>query len=164
MARRAKRTQKYEITKTEQKYLLRGVLVIFVWFAFLKELIVPILSTMYIPLASLVYDMGLLYGIYIITKPLGGKTAMTLPIIGYVFWVGIDLLTPPFLVSETGVLSKSVELWYVSKDASVYTLLSGLGIPAESLYTYTYVVVPIILICLIPVWITNKKGILKNIK
>jgi hypothetical protein len=152
------------ITDKETKYIAYGLLIFLLWFSVIKEAIAPMLQNMPIPIATFIYNFGVLAGLYFITKPLNGNTAFKLSIAGYSIFVGIDLLQAPFLVTKAGEYITTADFWFVSTDVAVAEMFRMFGVAAQNLYFYTYVVGAVLLILVIPALMANEKRILKMVR
>ncbi len=149
----------YEITKGERKYFFYGIAMIFLWFVYVKDAIAPYLSGMYIPLAALIYDFGLLAGLYLVSKPIKKSGGFKLGLVGYSMMAGMDVVEAPFLVTKAGTYSQAVEYWFVSKDVAVAEIGKTIGVSQPDLWFFTYIIGASVLIMLIPAIVASEKQI-----
>ena len=114
---------------------------------------------MYIPFATIIYNFGLLYGLHMITKTLDKKKAFSLSVVGLSFFVGMDIMSAPYVVAQDGSYITSVDFWFVASDVAVAEVWKTLKVPSEYIHTMTYVLGTAILMLLIPAYLTTAKGL-----
>ena len=155
---------KIKIEGKELKFAFVGIAIILVWTLFIRNLITPTLSQMPPILAMLLYNLGLLLGIAIISSTLdSGKIKIGISAVAFLILLGVNILNGPFLVSAAGAINTNVDAWYVTTDVGFANLWSYI-VPSTSIYNMTYVVTPILLILIIPIIISDPRKIYKAIQ
>lgn len=150
----------------EIKYAIGGVALIMLWFLFVRPALAPFLQTIPPIFAMLIFQAGLLAGLLLLSTLLNGHAFhIKFSIITFIILLGINILTPPYLVSIDGTIHKDIDYWYVSTDAAFGSLYSGVSfVPASWIWYLVYILTPILLMVVIPVIITNPQVIKKTIQ
>lgn len=140
------------------------MLTFLLWFGVIKDAIAPMLADTWIPLAAFIYSIGVLAGLYFVTKPLNGNSAFRISLAGYSVIMGISVLQAPYLVTKAGVYNTSADYWFVAPDVAIAEIWKAFGVSAQSLYFFTYVIGAVLLILVIPALVANEKKILKMVR
>jgi hypothetical protein len=162
---------KFRIERKEILYALLGVLFIIGWVVFLQPIIAPYLQAIPPILAMLIYQSGFFVGALFVANILDSKKVQfKASIILFIVLLGLDLIYPPFLLSQGGVINMSVDQWYVASDAGIASLYQMfvpqilIHIPFTDtaialVWLLTYILTPILLILVIPIIIGDPKTI-----
>ena len=150
------------IENRELKYAAFGVAIILVWFLYIKDLIAPFLSSQPPYIATLVYHAGIYMGVYLLSGLLVSNfNRIKFSAISISILMGLDIVDSPYILNSQGIFNTSIDYWYTTYDAAFGSLLSNL-FSGHNLWLMVYVVIPILLIFIIPIWISNPK-IIKNV-
>jgi hypothetical protein len=155
-----------KIEGKEIKYAIGGVSLIMIWFLFVRPAIAPFLQTLPPIFSMLIFQAGLLGGLLLLSTLLNGHAFhIKFSIITFIILLGVNILTPPYLVAQNGTIHTEVEYWYVSTDAAFGSLYTSIPfIPASWIWYLVYIFTPIILMVVIPVIITSPNVIRKTIQ
>lgn len=149
------------IENRELKYAGAGVAIILIWFLYVKDMIAPFLISQPPYIAAVIYHIGIYLGIYLLSSLLVTSfSRIKISLISISILAGLDIIDAPYIISDTGVFNTSVEYWYTTYDAMFGSLLANF-FSGHALWVAVYMVVPILLIAIIPIWITNPKAIKK---
>jgi len=151
-----------KIEKEEIKFAFIGIAIIMFWFLVARPWIAPYLQALPPIIAMLIFNMGLLVGLLFMSSMMNGhKFSMKFSIMTFIILIGINILTPPYLVEANGLVHTEVDYWYVAADASIGTFWASF-LPQAWVWTFTYIISPILLIVLIPIIISDPKTIKKT--
>lgn len=156
----------FVIEKKEVFFAILGATIILLWFLWLKDFVAPYLIILPPILAMSIYYSGLFIGLILLSSVLNlkgkkKKRGMKFPILisSISFIIGLDVVSPPFLVTKAGELIKSIDYWFVKPDVVFGHTLVGLGVHGLILWILVYLVIPIILMFIIPIILLNPKKI-----
>lgn len=153
-----------KIEQKEIKYAIVGVLFIMAWFLFVRPGIAPWLQTIPPIFAMLIFNIGLLGGLLFLSSFLNGhQFHIQFSTITFIMLLGINILTPPYLVAQDGTIHKDIDYWYVSTDASVATVYAGF-LPASFVWPMTYIFTPILFMIIIPIIISSPNAIRRTLQ
>lgn len=145
------------------KYGIIGIFLIVFWFVLFKDLISESVSTLNPILAYLIYNALLFLGIIFVAQTIENyKTKIS--IISIIIFLAFDIITAPYFVTQQGTLATDADLWFASSDIFIAVLLEMIGITGKTLYYFTYVLTPIILLILIPIITGNFEQIKKVLR
>lgn len=151
-----------QLEKREIKYAIYGAAMILLWFLYVRPIIATSLQTVPPVIATILFQVGLLAGLLFLSTFLNGhQFHIRFSLITFMVVLGIGILTPPYLVTQTGSIHKEVDLWYLSADAA-FADMWGHYVPASMIWNFTYIVTPILLMIVIPVLLTDS-GTIKKI-
>jgi hypothetical protein len=155
-----------KIEGKEIKYAIAGVTLIMMWFLLVRPAIAPFLQTIPPIFAMIIFQAGLLGGLLMLSTLLNGHAFhIKFSIITFIILLGINILTPPYLVAQNGTIHTEVDYWYVSTDAAFGTLYASIPfVPITWVWYLVYIFTPIMLMVVIPVIITNPNVIKKTIQ
>lgn len=150
-----------KVEKKELYFSLLGILLIVSWFLFLKNIFASFLGNLLPFCAMLIYSIVLFLGLFLLCRSLNGNgQGLKIAIITLIVILAIDIIAAPYLVTPAGVLMNNVEYWFVSADVG-FASLYQLFLPLSFVWFVTYIITPIILLCLIPVIFLKPKQIAK---
>lgn len=152
------------IERKEIKYAVIGVIFILAWFLFIRPAIAPTLEKIHPLFAMFIFQIGLFGGLLMLSSFLNGhQFHIRFSTITFVMLMGINLLTPPYLVTQDGLIHQDIDYWYVSSDAAFGTLWASF-IPASVLWYFVYILTPILLMIVIPVLIADPTAIKRTLQ
>ena len=152
---------KFKFELKELLYTITGVVIILVWFLWLKDLIAPFLLSIPLFLAMIIYEFGLWIGLFFMSSILNStKFRLKIATIIFLVQMGVDIISAPYMISHAGIIDMHSEMWYVATDTGWGSLWSYI-IPMGWLWTFTYIITPILLMLVIPGIIANPKSIKK---
>jgi hypothetical protein len=150
-----------KIEKKEIIYALIGVASILMWFLWLRKIIAPTLETLPPFIAMVLYNFGLFIGLFLISGVLNGRNVRwRSALITFVIILGVDILYAPYLVTTSGELLNDFDYWYVSTDIGFGSLYSYF-LPLAWVWTFTYIITPVLLMVFFPIIILKPKQIAK---
>jgi hypothetical protein len=168
---------KFKIEKKEILYSLSGVILLLMWFLWIKNLISPYLEHIFPFFAMLIFDVGLMAGLFLMSFMLNStKIKLKVSFIVFLILMGTDIIAAPYMVSSNGVINTNPEMWFTSSDvgwASLYqTFIPNVSIPIDinflnihlifnTIWTMTYIITSILLMFVIPIIVGNPKIIKK---
>jgi hypothetical protein len=151
-----------KIERTEVEYATAGIFIILAWFLWLRNVIAPFLQSVHPFIAMLIYQIGLLAGLFLIANILVEKKGNILPLSlsAFLIFIAVDIVVAPYMVSMDGNINTAVDYWYVSSDAG-FAALYRLFLPKFLVWDSTYILTPIILGLVIPIIVSSPKQIKK---
>lgn len=150
-----------KLEKREIMFALIGTIIILVWFLQIRHIIAPYLQTLHPFIAMLIYNFGLFIGLYLLAAPLDGKSVQwKTAIIIFVVFLGVDLLYAPYLVNDNGTIEKGFDYWYVATDSGFGSLYAEF-LPANMIWTATYIFTTVVLVFILPVVILAPRQVAK---
>lgn len=152
----------FKLEKKELIYSFVGLGFLLLWFLVIRDLIAPLLLGIFPLFAMLIYSIGLGGGIYLLTGILNGKhkTRVKISIIFFMVTIGLQIISAPYLVSNSGVIATNIDYWNVSSDVA-FASLYNLFLPTSWVWFFTYVITPALLIFILPIVIGTSKQIRK---
>lgn len=154
---------KFKIEKKELIFAGVGIAIILLWFFFVKDFISPFLEAMPAWLAVIIYHSGIYIGIFFLSTLLvTTKYKIKFSLITISILAGMDLIDTPYVVSKMGVLNKSIDYYFTTYDAALYSIYSHF-LSGNLLWWAIYPISGIILIIVIPILISNPKNIWKTL-
>jgi len=150
-----------KIEKKELIYATVGVAFLLLWFLLIRNWIEPLLVNMFPFLAMLIYNFGLFVGILGLSSILdSNKSKWKLVTIAFSIILGIGIISAPYLVSYTGAINTTADMYNVGADVGFASLWS-LIVPQSWVWFMTYIVSATLLLLIIPVLIGTSKQIAK---
>ena len=150
-----------KIEKKELYFSLLGILLIVGWFLFLKNIFASFLSNLFPFYAMLISSIILFLGLFLLCRSLNGNgQGLKIAILTLIVILAVDIIATPYLVTTEGVLMNTVEYWFVSADVG-FASLYQLFLPLSFVWFVTYIITPIILLCLTPIIFLKPKQIAK---
>lgn len=149
-----------KITKNEVMYAVGGALLLGLWFTKGKELAAPFLSSLPPFIAFLIYNAFFFAGAYLLLGLLTGKkNHFKWSLVAVMLFIGIDLVSAPYLVTSAGI-NTNVDYWFVSADAAIASLFSPF-VFSGFLSLITYFVVPVLFLFVLPIVVLQPVAIKK---
>lgn len=145
------------ITKQEKKYILFTFLFALVWFIFVIPNFEERISGMNVYLQFLIFNLATLFFLQIFLKAfiLKKRVNMKFALGVTLLFLAIDILQPPFMVNTLGQLNANVILGASSSDYVVASIGQSIGMQGLILYTFTYILIPLILLFIAGMLIKN---------
>lgn len=139
-----------EITKNEMWYSLGGAALLLAWFLKGRYLVSPFLESIPPIFAFILYNSVFLVGMYFLVGLLTGKkNHWKWSFITVAVFIGIDIITAPYLVTASGI-NTGVDYWYVSSDAAIASLYNYFA-TGNMLVFLTYILTPLLLVFVLPI-------------
>jgi len=154
---------KFKLEKREILFAFIGGLIIIGWFLLIQNLIAPFLIGLPAFVATFIYHLGIYIGIFFLSSILVSsalRIKFSLSTISIL--IGLDIIDAPYIVNSLGLPNKTVDYWYTTYDAALQNIFSYFT-SGHIIWVLTYIVVPIFLICILPILISNPKAIKKAI-
>lgn len=142
-------------------FTISGMILLLVWFLWLKDIAAPFLMSIPPFIAMLLYSSVLFISLYLMTSVLDGKTfKLKLSATVWLFALGLDIIEAPYLVTKAGELLTSADYFFVSSDFGFGSLYHAF-LPLSWVWFATYIFTPIILMLIVPALILAPKQIAK---
>jgi len=150
-----------KVEKKEMLYASVGVAFLLLWFLLVRGWIEPLIANWFSFIAMMVYNFGLFVGILGLSSLLeSNKSKWKLVIIAFSIILGIGIISAPYLVSNSGFVNTTADMYNVGADVGFASLWS-LIVPQSWIWFMTYIVSPTLLILVIPILIGTSKQISK---
>lgn len=158
---RSEKNMTIKLEKKEIFFTLFGLVALMFWFLIARNFIASYLQMLPTFIAMLLYNVGLLIGLYFLAYPLNGhKTRWAFSLITVMVILGLNIISAPYLVNADGTINTTVDFWFVSADAG-FASLWALFLPQTWIWFMTYIITPGILLLLIPALVMAPKQIAK---